>query len=295
MHILDIILISFIGLGALIGVWKGFFKSLISLFGWVVSIVLAILLARLVADFLLDITIISRLVLGGYGYTGWSLASTIEGWIPQGLHGVPAHYAGNEELIREAMGYGILGVLITPLIPMLTGTVAAESGLTVSQLMSMTLANHIFVLFVIIALIIVFRVIMIIFTKIANAMRKNKKLKSADRLGGFFIGAAKHGLYVFIIFFALSYFISSSFMTPFRNQLDQTSIMRPVSNGAFLVVDRYFRGDDSFLQRILDITGFSNGNNDEPEGPPNTNYPEYDAPYYSIDIDIQSLTVQVFV
>jgi len=254
--IIDIILIAVVAIGAIFGLWKGFFKSIISLFGWVVSLIVAILLARTVASFLLDIPAISRMVLGGG--EGWSLAGMIESWLPASLQNIPAGEATGA-VIEEAMGSGIWARILTPLIDALVGAVAAESGLMLCQLVGVILANNIFIIFVGAGLMVALRVVMILFTKIAEKLRKNKVIRAADRLGGFFVGIAKSCVYIFMAFFALSFVIASDFMTPVRNHIDNTVITRRVSNGVFLVIDRYFYGDDGFLQGLLDRLGLGGG------------------------------------
>ena len=273
MPILDIILIVFLILGALIGAWRGFFKSIISFFGWIVSVLIAIIFAQLVAQMLMDISMVNQLVLGGYGHEWWSLAGWVESWLPYGLQNVPAYQAGNEYLIGEALGGNWWSFLVVPLIPMLTGAVAADSGLMVSQLIGMTIAHNIFVIAVAIALVIAIRVLMIVFSKIVDALRKNKKLRAIDRLGGFGVGIAKHSLYIFVVLFALSYVLGSPFMAPVRNQIDNTVLTRQVNNITMRITDRYFRGDDNFLQRILDTAGWTNRDDAEQNG--QTNYNGY--------------------
>ena len=62
MSILDLVLIGIVAISALIGLSKGFFKSLFSFFGWLISILMAFSLAELIANRLMGETVINILI-----------------------------------------------------------------------------------------------------------------------------------------------------------------------------------------------------------------------------------------
>ena len=55
MSYIDIAIIVIVALGALIGLWRGFFKTLISFFGWFVSFLIAMFITQPIAGALLDV------------------------------------------------------------------------------------------------------------------------------------------------------------------------------------------------------------------------------------------------
>ena len=252
--IIDIILIAFIVLGALIGMWRGFFKTIISLIGWTVSLLVAIVFARMVADTLLQVPFFSRIILGDGGP---SLARWIEGGLPSELGTIYAADAyANSNAINNAMDNSFLSFLLTPLFYMVVDPAAEASSLTVAEIFSLAIANHLFVALVGFVIMMIVRIFVAFVTMAVDSfLQKREKLKSLDRAGGFFAGILKHCLYVFIIFIGLSFVIATPFMTPARNQIERTNITSHVANGTVRIADRYLTGDEGLIARLIDLSG----------------------------------------
>ena len=70
---LDLAIIGIVVLGALLGLWRGFFKSVISLFGWLVSFIIAFFITKPIVGALLDAEKVKNFVVGDG--SGWSLYS----------------------------------------------------------------------------------------------------------------------------------------------------------------------------------------------------------------------------
>jgi len=263
--IIDIALIGFVLIGALVGMYLGFVKTLISLIGWTVSLIVGIIFARMVADSLLQVPIFSRLILGGG--SGWSLAGQIESWLPGELATIYATDAiAYQSTINDAMNNSLLGFLLTPLFHMVVDPAAAESGLTVSEIFAMAMANHIFVIFIGFFIMMVVRVFVALITRAVDSFFEDRKnLKSLDRAGGFFIGIAKYCLYVFIIFIGFSFVSATPFMRPVRTQIERTHITVHIAEGTIRVADRYLNGDDGLIARIIELSGRGSGQDNQTE------------------------------
>jgi len=262
---IDVALIGFILIGALVGMYLGFFKTLISLIGWTVSLIVGIIFAQMVADVLLQVPIFSRLLLGGGD--GWSLAGQIESWLPGELAYIYASDAMvQQDAINISMNNSLLGFLLTPLFHMVVDSAAVESGLTVSEIFAMALANHIFVIFVGFLIMMVVRIFVALATRMADSFLENRNnLQTLDRAGGFFLGMAKYCLYVFMIFIGFSFISAMPFMSPVRNQIERTHITTHVVSRTVLVADRYLGGDDGLIARIIELSGRGNTQDNQAE------------------------------
>lgn len=128
MSYIDIAIIGVVVLGALIGLWKGFFKTLISFFGGLVSFLVAFFLTKVIAEALLDVGAIRNFVVGSG--SGWSLYSWIHGKLPP-----------LDELS------GILATILKPIL-----SVAESAGGDITVNVALLLANGIFNILVCIAL-----------------------------------------------------------------------------------------------------------------------------------------------
>lgn len=250
MSIIDIVIIAIVALAAIIGIWKGFFKTLISFFGWLVSIVIAIFLAKVVAEALLDVEFIKNVVLGPSN----SLFTAFKGMLPSALQSLPID--ATSEQIGEALGNPFLMILLSQPIKLLSSAIMTSSTATVADGLALLIANSIYVILVGIAIFIAIRILMMLFTLFANSMTKNKTISALNRFFGFLLGAVKGAAFVVVGFVIISYFITSSALSGFRNELDKSLIGKPVAEQVFKYTDLYLNGDDGMLKKLLDFAGF---------------------------------------
>ena len=185
---IDIAIIVIVALGALIGLWKGFFKTLISFFGWFMSFLIAMLITKPIAEALLDVGKIRSLVLGT---DGWSFYSWILAKLPADLD----------------VG-GFLGVLLKPILK-----IAGASATNVALL----LANGMFNVIVCIALFLLIRLFLLLFTMFANAMTRGKFLGALNRLLGFLLGAVKGTALVALVMVVFT-FVMGALCRPCANR-----------------------------------------------------------------------------
>lgn len=230
MSYIDIAIIAIVALGALIGLWKGFFKTFISFFGWTASFLIAFFLTKPVANALLDIKAIRHFVLGTG--EGWSLFQ----WIGGKLSALESN--------------GFFSVLITPLI-----NTSMKAGVLPSIGVPLLLANGMFSVIVCLVMFLLIRLLMLIFTLFANAMTKGKFKGALGRLLGFIFGAVKGGATVCIIMVFCTFILGLNFMAPARKQLDKSVIAQPVYKQVVKYTDKYMAGNSDTLTKLLHHLG----------------------------------------
>lgn len=229
MSYIDIVIIALVGLCALIGLWRGFFKTLISFFGLLVSFIIAFFLTKPVVGALLDIDAVKGFVVGSSS-GGWSLY----GWIYGKFAGISTD--------------GVLGTLLAPLLKM-----AESQNVEPAVGVSLLLANGLFSIMVCVALFIVIRFILLLFTMFANAMTKGKFLGALNRLLGFVFGAVKGVWHVACLLLIMSFMLGLSFMAPVREQLDNSVLGAPIYDQVTKLADKFITGDNETLVKLLDI------------------------------------------
>lgn len=242
MSYIDIAIIAIVVLMAIIGLAKGFFKTIISFFGWLVSAIIAIFLSKVVAEALLDVGAIKNFVVG----TGesFSLYKTVFNWLPESMD--------------AAWPDGFLGTILAPLQGMIMGGVGSTAA-TIREACALVLANGMFTAMVGIGLFIAIRIVMMLFTMFAKSLTRNKTIGALNRFMGFIVGAVKGFAYVCILMLIMSFFMSANFMEPVRNQLDKSVIGKPVANVVYKLRDKYILGDDGIFNRLLEYAGFKSG------------------------------------
>lgn len=243
MSYIDIAIIAIVVLCALIGLWKGFFKTVISFFGLLVSFMAAFFLTKPVVGALLDIDAVKNFVVGGG--SGFSLF----GWISGKLSDITSE--------------GVLGTLLSPFIKL-----SESQGVDVHTGVSLLLANGIFSIMVCIGLFIVIRFILLLFTMFANAMSKGKFVGALNRLLGLIFGAVKGAWHVCVLMFILSFLLGFSFMAPVRNQIDNSVIAAPVYEQVTKLSEKFITGGEDTLIKLLDLHDKANKPGEQPEAKP---------------------------
>lgn len=247
MSIADIVIIAVVALFALIGLAKGFFKTLISFFGWFISILIAALTARVVAEALLDIEAVGNIVAGGG--EGFSLFSLFKGLLPDGLKALPA--AATAEQITEALGTGVVASILKPFISLLTSTTNAAN--TVADGIALSLAGGVFEIVVGIGMFIVCRILMTLFTMFAKSLiNPDKKKGFLGRIGGFVLGAARGALYCAILLVVVGFLTPFTFMEPVTAEIDKGVLAKPIAQQVYTLSGR-ITSHENYYNKLLEI------------------------------------------
>lgn len=238
---IDIAIIALVVIGALIGLWRGFFKSLISFFGWTVSFIIAVFITKPIAGALLDLAKIRRFVVGT---SGWSLYTWIHGKL-------------------DFIGTG--SFLETILRPVLKVAQSVEGDLVSN--VALLLANGVFNVIVCIALLLLLRLLMLLFTMFANAMTKDKCVGALNRLLGMVFGAVKGFALVVFIMMMFTFVMGLSFMSKVRDQIDDNHsvIAAPLYKQVSRLTNKLLSGNKTMLEKLITFAGLDKiaGDGDE--------------------------------
>lgn len=265
MSIADIVIIVVVALMALIGLWKGFFKTVISFCGWFVSMLIAVLIARVVAEALLDIEAVGNFV-AGTG-EGVSLFTLFRGMLPDELLALKA--GATEAEITTALGDGVVASLVLPFIGVLTNETIAASALTVGDGIALGMAGGLFEVIVGFALFIVLRIIMTLLVMFLKSLiDKDKKQGVLSRLGGFAFGAVRGALYCAVLLLVVGFMTPFNFMQPVTAEIDKGVLARPIATQVYALSGK-ISSNENYYNKLVLLTGngelppIDNDNEDE--------------------------------
>lgn len=242
MVIVDIILVVIIGIAALIGFIKGAMKSLISLCGLVLSLLVAYFLAGYVLDLVSGWGFVQKLFFADTGSIASWAASKLEA-----LAGIPAGVTP-EQLTEYLAGtpFAMAAPLIAAALPLLD-----TSARTLPQAVGLICAN--FVLFSIITMIlfVIIRVILGIVESIINKIRKNKVVGSVDHFLGILVGTVK-GLVAAVCILAIIYALAIpfDFMDGIVEKINSSLLTGPLYGFVGNLIEKYFNLS-SFLSGLI--------------------------------------------
>lgn len=254
MSYLDIAFIALIVLFALIGVKRGFIKSVIGMFGWIVSLLIAFFCAKPLAEWLAG-GVCKSIVSGDK-----SLYSFFAGKLPESIMTLQA--GASAEQITAALGSGIFSALIKPFVGLFTSSEFMVSSATVGEGIALVLANAVFTLICGVVIFIVARILMSLFAHFANsAIDSSKTLTAANRFLGFLLGAARGALLACVLLFCASFFTGFSFMSGYNRELKKSTICAPVSECVASLPEKVLN-DDSWFSDLLKNAGFGSDETD---------------------------------
>ncbi len=223
MGLIDIIIIALILLSAIIGTVKGFVKSLLGFFGWIIAIVLAVSLASPTGTLLSDKTSIDDSI-------STKLESTVTGW--SSYMSTELTQENYHEVITSALGETKIPEFVQqPIVQAIDGLVESNAdtviGKTPAVIISSTLAN---LAVTAIAFIIIFILTLIIIAIIKHfltkAISKVNLIKKIDKVLGFLFGLVEGFVIVCLIIGVLG-FITSMGMVPQLSEMLNEGIITP--------------------------------------------------------------------
>lgn len=242
--ILDLIFFVFILAFAVLGFVRGFFKTLVGFFGWAVSILLAYLLAKAVANALLSAGVSQWLLKEG------SLFDKIYGIMPEGLKGISIDSIN--EMIAEGKSQDYIkeyiksqsGGLVFFASNIIQSTVCSDMYLSsaldnAAQVISLELTYHIYVILTGVALFIVLRVVVMGVSILFKGKLGNGGL--VGRIGGIALGAVRGLAYACFVLVIASYVAGVS--PTVNNQLDESKVGRPVISWVTESTSRMISGE----------------------------------------------------
>ena len=244
---IDIALVAIVLLFALIGLWRGFFRTLLSFFGFIVSIIISAYLASFLVRTLLPVPFVAG-IFGGEGSLTGKIAEMITKISPEifgaSPNDLPATLASTltETLKLPAVVAQIIASAVS-------GIHFTDSTLTLATIIAAAISGAILWLIIAAVLFLILRIIIHFLKKFFKTLTKNKHINNLDRLFGFLLGGVKGFAMVLLVFGVMTFFIGAEFMHDFNDSLKGTTIARPISDAVFKWV-----GDTIDLEKILKDT-----------------------------------------
>lgn len=187
MSVLDIIVIAILFIFAIVGFVKGFLNSILSLFGNLASLALAIVIVEPCAKFFDKL---------------FHLVDWLGGLIIKGIsHILPdiAAVGGSmsgEAVVTELNGHDLLGKLVALFVDKSATYGTGEGMLDLSVELSKKMGAFATTVFTVIIMFILIRIGILILSKVFDAITKKRALSGLDRLLGFVLGAVKGAIFV---------------------------------------------------------------------------------------------------
>lgn len=239
MNLLDIIVLVFLGLVALIGFWKGFLNTLLSLFSSTLSAVASFFLAKPLASLL----------------NNWfGLAGTIGNSVSTQISGFFSDFSslnGSQIMADNCSATGILKTAINFFVN--PETVYVDKADVISQV-SKSAGSLILMAICFIVSLILIKIVIALLSKLFGAIKKKSAaINGLDRVLGLVVGLVKGAVLVFVVFFvanliqtipAVANFLDTTFnnsciakpIYDFVNNLVTTYLTQINFNGLFATI-----------------------------------------------------------
>ena len=190
--VIDILLVALVLIFGFIGYKKGFMKSVLALFSWVVCILIAIFTAKYVSGWINGIYdfngLIGGAIEGGLVGSNKEFFSTVTGEL------------GSSQAIIQAIPSGTNGLLAQVIKVVFSNvTITSESTMTIAEVVGTSLGSIIMLVITGILIFLVLKLAIFILSKIFDNIARTKVLGGINKILGFFFGALKAGLIVVVI------------------------------------------------------------------------------------------------
>jgi len=194
--IADGILVAIALIFVLVGVTKGFIKSVLSFFGSLVALIVAFIFCKQFAAFLNErFDLLSK------------LSKVVENWLDN-----------NSKFAIEVSAEGLEGNLVAAGIPQFMISVIMQldivtqntyaAGTTIATLVSPVIANYLMLFISFLGLFILFKIALLILKLFADSIKKIKVIDFIDKLLGFVVGAVEAAITIYLILTVIAFFPS---------------------------------------------------------------------------------------
>ncbi|MEG1499716.1 MAG: CvpA family protein [Clostridia bacterium] len=191
--VLDIVVIAVLLLFSLIGVWKGFLRSLVSLCGFAVSFVVAILIRVPVANLFDKMFGLTNVVAG-------KIAAQL-GAISTVLTDTKTLNAGE---LATAVDSSSLSGILKQIFKSFIGTENFAQPMSVADIVGTRIGFIVTCIVAVIVMFVIIRIIVFLLNLIIKKIMKKSAFGPIDKVLGFVLGLAKGGILVFIMFAGIS-------------------------------------------------------------------------------------------
>ena len=260
--VIDVLIVALIAVFAIIGLRKGFFKSVLSLFSTLVLIIISILGSGLLAKLINKIYNFTGLIAGKLCKSIAGMGAFYSETIPSGVSGadiVNNIPAGTNGFLKKLMSY-----VLKPL------SASEIEGSTVAEIVSGSFASIIMLIICAIVLFVLIKIVLSLVSRFFDNITRNRVFGATNKLLGACFGAVK-GFLVIIVFTIV---LTLMTVVPFINTKltpiiqDNTKIARPIYNYTDEMVEKHII-DGKMVQKWIDGLWENKykGNGDKTETP----------------------------
>ncbi|HEY8389642.1 MAG TPA: CvpA family protein [Clostridia bacterium] len=230
---IDGIVIGILLIFTLYGAYKGALKSITSLFGTAISLVIAVLVVYFLGNKVYEIAFINNLFAADNG----SLASFFSSKLPD-FNGVTI--GATQQEINEAIGglWSVIVPLLTKVISKMTG--GAYQGQTINYALGRFLAQVVFYILLALVVFLILRIIIRSLEKLIDKIKGQKTINDIDKFFGLFIGFIKGAVTVSLLLIVFGFILNLSFMAPVKAAFEQTYVAKELSKIVFEIVNKIF-------------------------------------------------------
>ncbi len=235
---IDGIFLGIILIFVLIGLFRGFLKSVLAFCGTLVKLVISFFLCKPVANLISNWTQADDRLISKF-YT-W--ASGLSDAFNVNLVGM--NQAEIDSSVNVAITDGsfprILRGLCKNILQISPETLAGNESVTIANIISIALARVVLVVICFVAIFVLLYIVLFILKRIMKRVFENNKfLFKTDKTLGAVIGLVEGVFAVTVLFGIVSIFKNADFMTGFFNTFNHSCIASPVSNWIMDFVERY--------------------------------------------------------
>ncbi len=244
--ILDLLFIAIIVLFALFGLMSGFIKTVISFFGWFISLLIAYLLAKAIANAFLSPETANWLIGDG------SLYDKVYNIVPDGLKNMSMESirtalqsGATDETIKEtirAEASGLLAFASTLIQNAVCKDIYLNSSIeTVGQVLALELTYNIYVILVGIIIFFTIRILVMGVSLIFKSRLGAHDCRLWERILGIGAGAVRGFAYACILLMVASYI--AGFWPRMKEELDVSKVSVPVTTWVSEITGKMLSGN----------------------------------------------------
>ena len=243
--VIDLVIIALVAILALVGLRKGFFKSVLSMVSTLVVIIISIIGARHLAGLINKIYDFTGLIAGKLCKSIAGMGSFYSEIIPEDVSGkdiinsIPSDTNG---FLKKLMSY-----VLEPL------SASEIQGTTVADIVSGAFASIIMSIIAGILLFIAIKIILSLASRLFENITRIKVFGIANRIAGFAFGTLKGLIIVFVFAIVLTLLTVIPFINTKISPIiqDQTTVAKTIYNYADKMMEKYIV-DGKAVQKIVD-------------------------------------------
>ncbi|MBP3631125.1 MAG: CvpA family protein [Clostridia bacterium] len=234
---IDATFLIFLVICILVGVWRGFFRSLTKFCGLTVKLIISFILCKPISKWISSATQIDEHMFDTYSTWASGLSESFN----TNLKTIP-----NESLndfIKNSLGDSgvpkLFRGLLSSALNITPDSISDIESITLAELVGEALKNLILIVACFVIIFLLLYLIIFIINKIEkHILRSTRIVSKIDRTFGGIVGVLRSFMYVFGICLILSIFRNVIIFQEFYNTIDSSLIAGPISRFMFNIIDK---------------------------------------------------------